>query len=152
MGASIAAVGAQLMVPALTLIRTRGEVMMRVTTADAEGSGFHGAFGIAIANANAFTVGGIASLLTPLADDDWDGWFFHRYFALFSGGPLAGAASQDVDEVNPVAAALRFEVDSKAMRKMTDEEVIYAAIDVVEVGTTVAMGWAFNSRGLFKLP
>ena len=48
-----------------------------------------------------------------------------------------------------MTAALRFEVDSKAMRKQDINEGFYAAIEVTEFGTADAQ-WAFNSRMFFK--
>ena len=138
-------------VDGLTLIRTRGDLNLFLTTCDAVGNGFHGAFGIGIVNENAFAAG-IGSVLTPLTDEDWDGWFYHRYFGIFSGGPIAAAtAAQEALQINSTSAALHVEVDSKAMRKLTEQMTIYAALEVVELGTCT-MEWAFNSRSLFKLP
>ena len=48
-----------------------------------------------------------------------------------------------------MSAALRFEIDSKAMRKQDIDEGFYAAIEVTEFGTADAQ-WAFNSRMLVK--
>jgi len=47
--------------------------------------------------------------------------------------------------------ALRLEVDSKAMRKLPENMVIFCALQVLEVGVST-MAWHFNSRSLFKLP
>jgi len=143
--------GSTPIVDGLTLIRTRGDLNVFLTSAAALGDGFSGAFGIGIANESAFTAGA-ASVLMPLAEEDWDGWIYHRYFSLFSGGPIAAAtAAQEALQVNATAAAVHIEVDSKAMRKFTEEDVMYCAVDVVEVGTG-SMEWAFNSRILVKLP
>jgi len=133
-----------------TLVRTRGELNMRLGTAAASTDGFHGAFGIAIANGSAVTAGS-GSIQTPLDDEAWDGWLYHRYFNLMPGAAIAAAAAQDNDFVNATSAALRFEVDSKAMRKLNAEDSIYAIIEVVEVGVA-SMAWAFNCRQLVKLP
>jgi len=136
----------------LTLIRTRGEVNMLLTSIDALGNGFHGAFGLGIVNENAFSAG-VGSMLSALTDEDWDGWFFHRYFSLIAGGPIAAAtAAQEALQNSATSTALRLEVDSKAMRKLGEQEVIYASMEVVLVGGAGSMEWAFNSRSLFKLP
>ena len=149
--AELAASAAQALQDGLTLVRTRGELVLWLKTATAVGDGFHGAFGIAQATSAAF-LAGAASLPTPLTEEDWDGWLYHRYFNIQSPGPIAVAtASQEVLQVNNVAAGLRIEVDSKAMRKSSVDEAIYAAIEVVEVGTAT-MNWAFNCRLLCKLP
>jgi len=135
-----------------TLIRTRGDLNLFITIATAAGDGFHGAFGIGIGNENAFTAG-VASLNTPLGDEDWDGWIYHRYFGLFAGGPLATATAADQQsQVNSSSAAMHIEVDSKAMRKLNEGDVIYAAVEAVELGAAASMEWAFNSRTLVKLP
>ena len=66
---------------------------MHLSSAGSATDGFHGAFGIGIANVNAFATGGITSLLTPLADESWEGWLYHRYFSLFAGGTIAAATA-----------------------------------------------------------
>ena len=139
-------------VSGLTMVRTRGECTLHLVTASAVGAGFHGAFGIAIATTAALTAG-IASIPTPLTEEDWDGWLYHRYFSIMAPGPIATAnVSTEVTGIAGVSAALRFEVDSKAMRKIEDPSWgIYAALDTVKVGTA-DMRWSFNSRILVKLP
>ena len=134
----------------LTLVRTRGDLNLILQIAGNQ-EGFHGAFGIAIATSPAVTAG-IASVPTPITEEDWDGWLYHRYFSLIAGGAIAAAtAAQQADQVNASSAALHIEVDSKAMRKLAVDETLYAAIEVVELGTAT-MQWAFNSRMLVKLP
>ncbi len=148
----LATIGALTNVDGITAVRIRGDLNVFLTLAAALGDGFHGAFGIGTANENAFTAG-IASLNTPITDETWDGWMYHRYFGPFSGGPIvaATAAMQEV-AVNATSAALHIEVDSKAMRKLRQGMVIYAALEVIEVGAAAQMEWAFNSRVLAKLP
>ena len=136
---------------AITLIRTRGDLNLYLQSATGTGDGFHGAFGIAVATSPA-VLAGIASLPTPITEEDWDGWLYHRYFSLVAGGTIAAAtAAQQADQVNSSSAALHFEVDSKAMRKLSVDQSLYAAIEVVELGAA-SMQWAFNSRMLVKLP
>ena len=134
----------------LTHIRLRGELLLYLATSDALLSGFAGAFGIGIASTAAMTVG-VASVPTPIQEEDSDSWLFHRYFHLKTPGAIsaAGAAlswSGNGDSV------LRLEVDTKAMRKLADLDIgLYCAIEVTEVGTA-SMVWQFNSRSLVKLP
>jgi len=133
-----------------TLIRTRGELLIYLKAATAAGDGFHGAFGIAKATSAAVLVGATA-VPTPITEEAWDGWLYHRYFSIFAGGPIAIAtAAQETLQNAAVTAALRIEVDSKAMRKFDVNEAFYACIEVVEKGTAVA-DWVFNCRMLFKL-
>ena len=134
----------------LTLVRTRGSLLVQLVTASNAGDGFHGAFGIAKANSPALTAG-IASLPTPNIEDDWDGWIYHRYFELIAGGAISEASGSNEPGQGAVHQALRVEIDSKAMRKVAIEEGFYMAIDVIIVGTAT-MFWTANSRMLFKLP
>ena len=150
-GQFLATTAVRVLQDGLTIVRTRGDLNLILQTADGGASGFHGAFGIGIFNFNAVNTGGISSLLTPLADENWDGWLYHRYFSLFPGAAVAAAASQDTDQVNATTAALHIEVDSKAMRKTQQDDSVVAILDVVEVGVC-AMRWAFNCRQLLKLP
>ena len=133
-----------------TLIRTRGELLVYLKTAAAAGDGIFGAFGIAKATTAAVTAG-VASVPTPIAEEAWDGWLYHRYFSLHAAGPIAVAtAAQEALQTANVTAALRIEVDSKAMRKCDVNESIYAVIEVQVHGTS-AGEWSFNCRQLFKL-
>ena len=116
----------------MTLVRTRGDLSLFLSIATDVG-GYHGAFGIAVASAPA-VVAGILSVPTPITEEDWDGWLYHRYFSCFAGGAIAAAtAAQQADQVNATSAALHFEVDSKAMRKLSVDESVYAAIEVIQV-------------------
>ena len=147
----LAAKGASIAVDGITTVRWRGELNLLLSLADAAGSGFHGAFGIGVATTAAF-LGGVATLPTPLDEEDWDGWVYHRYFSLLSGGPLATATAADQQsQVNSMSAAVRIEVDSKAMRKEMSDMTEFAIIQVVEIGAS-SMEFAFNSRTLIKLP
>ena len=146
----IATGGAAVIEEGITLVRTRGDLNLFLTSATTAGDGFHGAFGIAVVTDQAFTAG-ILSVPTPITEESWNGWLYHRYFSLFAGGTIAAAtAAQQADQVNGTSAALHIEVDSKAMRKLNVDQTLYAVIEVVELGAA-GMDWAFNSRMLMKL-
>ena len=133
-----------------TLIRTRGELVVFLRTAGSANDGFHGAFGIAKAT-SAAVLAGAASVPTPITEEAWDGWLYHRYFSCLAAGPIAAAtAAQEALQVSNVTAAIRIEVDSKAMRKIDVDEAMYAVIEVIEIGAATAT-WSFNCRMLFKL-
>ena len=133
----------------LTLIRTRGSFSCHLEAATTQGDGFHGAIGIGMATLAAFTAG-VASVPTPITEEDWDGWLYHQYFTINAGGPIAAATAADQQGVvNATIGALRQEVDSKAMRKIDIDSVFYFCIEVIEFGTA-AMDFSFNSRMLFK--
>ena len=123
----------------LTVLRTRGlfTVFLRGPGAG-DGDGFHGAVGIGKCTTAAFAAG-IGSLNTPLTEPQWDGWLWHSFFDIF-------------DNDTTFASDLKYqrmEVDSKAMRKFDAAEVLFAAIEVVEVGT-VTLNAFFDTRMLFQ--
>ena len=134
----------------LTLVRLRGEFLFQLTGAQSIGTGFRGAFGIGIANATAFGVG-VTALQTPLTNEEWDGWLFHQYFHVFaSGAVVVGNAADEQNQLYAGGSGIRMPVDSKAMRKLITEDVIYAIIEVVE--SSSAADFIFRSRILLKLP
>ena len=114
----------------ITMIRIRGEFNMRLTSAGGASEGFHGAIGLAKAPSAAF-LAGIASLPTPITEDAWDGWFYHQYINLFA---MSAGITED-------SSWQRITVDVKAMRKLPEDEVLYGAIELTEVGVAVM---AFN--------
>ena len=95
-----------------TVVRTRGQVGIRpnVVSADLD---VVGALGLGIVSAQAFGIG-ITAVPGPFTDADWDGWFVWRSFS------YRFEATAGVD----VAIDWGFEVDSKAMRKVADNEVV----------------------------
>jgi len=123
----------------LTLARTRGLLRLFLTSASSVGDGYQGAFGIGKVALPAFTAG-IASLPTPITEMDWDGWLFHS---------IIGAHRSDTGGTSQVGQ-LDVEVDSKAMRKFGGQEVLFAAIEVVEIGVA-QLNVFFDSRMLFLL-
>ena len=134
----------------LTVVRQHGELMMYLESASAARDGYAGAFGVGIAEAKAIAVG-VTALPGPIAEMDWDGWLIHRIFSIRTPAVLVGAASEDVDALLPVTGAVRFEIDSKSMRKVGIGDTLFAVIEVTEVGTAV-MQVNWNSRVLVKLP
>jgi len=104
--------------------------------------GFHGALGIGIVTDDAFAIG-VTAVPDPIDDMEWDGWLYHRFWDIHSRGTF----SNDDGHINAVS----FEVDSKAMRKMTEGDTLFAIVQVVEAATATGSIW-FDSRALFKLP
>ena len=135
----------------MTLARLRGEFLMHLATADAANTSLVGALGIGITKAAAFAIGATA-METPIDDETWDGWIYHRYFALNAVESITAATSAAEGlQANSTVAAVRIEVDSKAMRKLITEDVIFAMVQVTEAGTAVGSVF-FNSRLLVMLP
>ena len=128
----------------VTLVRTRGVVSLQLGSGAAIFDGFQGAVGIGIVSLPAFTAG-IASMPTPRSDVGWPGWLWHSFFDLRT---LSATFSDGVN--GGPAAAVRLEVDSKAMRKFAEDQVIFGAIEVVEQGTST-MRILAETRLLYKL-
>ena len=132
--------GVQITTPAeMTLMRLRGRMSVHLLTATSVGDGFQGAFGIGKVQAAAFDAG-VASVPTPITEAAADIWIYHTFF-----GVHANATSAPFGDLS----TFEIEVDSKAMRKWDDGEVIFAAIEVVEIGAATA-NMFFDSRVLVK--
>jgi len=101
--------GAGLIAP--TLIRVRGELLIfPVGGADLS---FGGAFGMCVVSADALAAG-TAAIPRPFDDADWGGWFvwqaYNGRIEFLSGGQLM--------------MGVRFQIDSKAMRKFKPNDVL----------------------------
>lgn len=123
---AVAATGATILAFAsfeepLTIVRTRGQISVRPTVATAD-LDIVGAFGAAIVSTEAFTAG-IASVPEPFSDADWGGWYVWRSFAYsMEFGTAVGVERLSWD----------FEVDSKAMRKLSSNEtIVFVAESIV---------------------
>ena len=124
-GNRVLGTGSQALSQGLTLLRTRGEFMAFLSVGTSALDGFNGAFGICVVSENAFGVG-VTAMPTPLTDASWNGWLYHHFFNVkVPGAGLIG----DRD------ASVRFTIDSKAMRKVKQTDVIAGVLEVVEVGT-----------------
>ena len=127
----------------VTIVRTRGELTIGLSAATAALDGFSGAVGIGIVTTQAFNVG-VTALPLPISDAEWDGWMWHQYFNVFAQSASPGFATDG-------GTFARYQVDSKAMRRLEDEMTLVAVIEGTEVGTST-MNARFDSRILVKLP
>ena len=127
----------------VTVVRFRGMADFLQTAADAGNSGFAGAIGIGIASLAAVTAG-IASVPTPITEADSASWLWHSFFNVHgvTASPTWG---------NDGSGYLRMEIDSKAMRKVTTEDAIYAAVEAGTETGTATMQVRLNTRMLVKL-
>ena len=139
---SIFGTGTQATVDGLTLVRTRGEILLSLDSGTAIDDGYQFAFGLCIVTENAFNAG-VASVPTPLTDIAWDGWLFHTQ------GNLKIASTTIENGLGTTNA--RIPIDSKAMRKFKNTDVMVGVLEVVET-TTANMRAALESRLLLKLP
>jgi len=142
-GVALGTTGQTPTIPGLTIIRTRGEARIFLSSVSAALDGFQTfGLGIGVASATAFATGA-AAVPTPLTEASWAGWLWY-----WSGPLMANAAISDTDG----SANIRIPIDSKAMRKLRDDEVVYFAAEAgTEVGTAVAKIYV-GTRQLFKLP
>ncbi len=130
-------------IPNLTVMRIRGTLLVSLTGADAQRSGFQMTFGIGIATADAFAVGPTA-LPGPFEDSDWPGW-------LWLGGLDMRTAVHVLAVGDPTINPARVEIDSKSMRKFRLNEVLFMAVDAEESGTAT-LDIRGMTRLLLKLP
>ena len=124
---------------------------MHLVTSDAALSGFSEcAFGICIVSENAFGIG-VTAIPSPIADIEWDGWFVYRTFALVSADAVA-AASVSHSGSSPLLWSARFDIDSKAMRKFKESDVMVGVIEFQSEIGTATVDATLNTRILSKLP
>jgi len=135
LGSGVSAVSSE-----LTVIRTRGRFHSFMLGAGvSDGDGYFGAIGIGKCTLAAFTAG-IASVPTPITEIGWDGWLWHSIFGVHNPDLTFGGSPATVhDEA----------IDSKAMRKFDTLEVLYAAVEVVEIGTAT-LNIFFDTRMLVQ--
>ena len=150
-GSFIGAIGASPASDGITLVRLRGEFLFYLATSTALNNGYFGAVGVGIFTDAAVAIG-VTAVNTPISTEEWDGWLWHRYFSALSAGAISAAgASLSGGQSDDVKAALRVEVDSKAMRKIPVGMTMAVVVQVTEIGSATAR-WHFNSRTLSKLP
>ena len=125
-------------VPNLTIVRTRGFVDMRLLSATAVGDGFNYALGLGIVTNDAFSIG-VTATPNPFDDADWPGWLWHDM----------GTLKKVLGDVDGLWR--RVEIDSKAMRKLRQNEVYGLYMDFAQVASGNLEVTA-ATRSLFKLP
>ncbi len=123
----------------LTIIRNRGLFSVKPNQFVASEEPF-GAFGMAIVSEQA-AAAGIASVPTPFADSAWDGWMVWQPFAT----AITFGTGVGFDE----AAFTHFPYDSKAMRKVEDNERLIFVVENASAAGELKFLWI--SRTLFKL-
>ncbi len=114
--------------PSPTVVRTRGEVSVRPTLTNADLS-LVGAWGLAVVTDRAFAAGQ-ASIPGPFTDAGWDGWF------------AWGSFSQRWDFSDATGARFgdrAYPVDSKGMRKITDDETVVLMAESFSGAVNISM-------------
>ena len=137
---SVSAIQADVQAKA-TLIRMRGQGIVQFDPAGvADAVEF--ALGIIIVSTDAATAGA-ASCPSPVEDAD-SSWIWHQIVPL---GPSLQAAQENTD----LSATVRFDIDSKAMRKVGPNETILFMADLAAVTGTGSVDFNVAARLLFKL-
>jgi len=124
----------------ITVVRIRGLFDCQLVSSTSAGDGYFGAVGIGLVSDSAFQAG-IGSVPTPITDQEWDGWLWYNFLSVHESSP---------DDAGSGASHYRAEIDTKAMRKIDGDVRIYAAMEVVEIGTAV-VNCHLDSRTLFKM-
>ena len=124
----------------------RGEILLALATVDAALSGFNRiGIGMAVVSENAAGAGSTA-VPAPITDIGWNGWLWHWT------GALTANSSATTDVATSPAGIVRIPVDSKAMRKFKNMDILICVIEADdEVGTATA-NMTVNTRILVKLP
>jgi len=126
-----------------TIVRMRGEVLAFLSAGDIALAGFQLGIGMGIVSTDAFNAGA-ASVPGPLSDQDWEGWMWYQLVQLSS-------VSSAIQGLVAPSAQVRIPVDSKAMRKLSDNEVLALVYETTdEVGVAVAQV-STMTRMLLKL-
>ena len=140
-GASFIGDAVQPTIDGLTQARLRGRLHAMLLTGTAAGDGFCGAFGIGLATAAAVAAGA-ASVPTPITEQAWDGWLYWMPIQL---------AVQGTTTFEAVSYQL-IDVDTKAMRKLNEEDAIYAMVEIENEEGTATAEFLFDSRSLLMIP
>ena len=140
-GSTIFATGAQAVADGLTLVRIRAELVISLSITTAVLDGFTGAFGMGIVSENAFGAG-VGSIPTPRTDVTWDGWMVYQPFTVIGNSGTDPALSW--------MSTVRYQIDSKAQRKIKSTDVLVAVIEATEVGTAT-MNLTLKGRLLAKI-
>ena len=135
--------GVNPLIPGLTIVRIRGEMLVSLKSVTAALEGYLVALGIGMVSADAFAIG-ITAVPTPLSDPEWGGWMWHDIIHVFA--PTATGVAEA-----GAAVTARVKIDSKAMRKFGGNEVLYIAAEADETGTAVMNVYGLT-RLLVKLP
>ncbi len=122
-----------------TIVRTRGILDVQLQTYAADLT-IGGAFGLCVVSDEA-VVAGAASIPRPFDDAGWDGWFVWQAFS----GHFD--VTTDVGRVGLDGGSRQYEIDSKSMRKVNDNETVVLMVE----SQTGAINVVSHIRQLFKL-
>ena len=135
----------QAILPGLTIVRIRGHVSLALASATAVNDGFDEVgIGLAVVSENAGITIGVTAIPAPIDDVGWDGWMWHwlgNIQAMNTGASIGHGVGN-----------MLIPIDTKAMRKFKESDVLVAMIQVAGLNGTVGMQAVINTRTLLKLP
>jgi len=127
-----------------TIVRIRGAITLWLPVVTAIGDGFSGVtVGIGIVSFEAFTAGA-GSMPSPISDPDWPGWIYYENLGAFVGLETTEVAR------GPMGAA-RVVIDTKAMRKIGINEIVFGAVAATAEVGTATLSFVMRTRMLAKL-
>ena len=142
-GNTLFATAAAVVLEAITLVRTRGELTVVGTVATALDDGFaEVAAGICIVTENAIGIG-VTAVPDPIADRTWDGWLWY-----WNGGMIADSTAVSVGNGGNKVIT----IDSKAMRKLRSTDRLIGLVATGSLNGAATIVATLNTRMLFKLP
>ena len=128
----------------LTLVRIRGDLYVRLTAAAAAGEFMHGWVGIGLTSAEG-TAAGIGSVPTPVAELNAESWLWMHFWSVES---VTDAEAVDRGGVG----GYHVPIDTKAMRKLSAGQSLYAAVEAEAETGTVTASFTLDTRMLVLLP
>ena len=126
-------------IPLPTVIRTRGEFVVRASAIGASGAQAIFSMGLIIQSARSIAAG-VGGMPVPFGGIGSD-WFVHRMIPM----QVEMVANEDSNQHN-----VRFEIDSKAMRKVDNNQGIVIVFQNTAVASTVTFEVVGALRLLFK--
>jgi len=122
-----------------TIVRCRGLFTVQTNQIAAAEQPF-GAIGLAIVSDEAFAVGATAVPL-PYTDADSDLWLLHQYWA----APMSFADATGFAKLDQ-----QYELDSKAMRRISADETMVLVVEVASVAA-IGINYRWDMRILSKV-
>ena len=125
-----------------TIVRLRGLFQVYPSDLTVDRIAF-GALGLCIVNGEAFDAGA-ASVPVPWTESFSDRWFYYTYWSTVSKTDVGAT-----EELNWVGGSEPIIIDSKAMRKVEEQDVMVAVIEAASSGS--GADYFLNYRTLIKM-
>ena len=127
--------------PEPTIVRIRGRIDVMINPVGANNDDVRFGVGFALISARAFAAGS-GSVHAPLTNSDWGGWIW------WGTGILRQRSTYS--EFSSPNAAQSLEIDSKAMRKVENDQVLVCATETLNGAGSTGVLVSAAGRVLFK--